>query len=124
MFVTVTICMNYFKEIKIPERAGRPSVCFSGFAFQGFWQAPVLAATGGPGEPWVSVVLVRVVGPGSEAAAVGQRAVWVQVRAMAFARAQPPLSLMCLPGACLGQEQMPRPWQMEVLEGPEGCRDL
>ena len=31
MFVTVTICMNYFKEIKVPERAGTPSLCFSGF---------------------------------------------------------------------------------------------
>lgn len=26
MFVTVTICMNYFKEIKFPERACMPSV--------------------------------------------------------------------------------------------------
>ena len=31
MFVTVTICMNYFKEIKVPERAGTPSLCVSGF---------------------------------------------------------------------------------------------
>lgn len=34
MFVTVTICMNYFKEIKTPERAGRPGVCFRGVVYR------------------------------------------------------------------------------------------
>lgn len=40
MFVTVTICMNYFKEIKIPERAGTPGPSFNGFIKWERWWVP------------------------------------------------------------------------------------
>lgn len=40
MFVTVTICMNYFKEIKIPERAGTPGTSFNGLIKSEYWWVP------------------------------------------------------------------------------------
>ena len=50
--------MNYFKEIKVPERAGTPSLCFSGFVSRGHWQAqssswPAGVASELDGQLWV-----------------------------------------------------------------------
>lgn len=45
MFVTVTICMNYFKEIKVPERAGTPSLCFSGFVSRALARSVLFSAS-------------------------------------------------------------------------------